>query len=239
MSGRAISSRSWTTCAPTCCRSSRRPTCGPASGRSRRSAAAATRTPRSSSPSTGRISRSSRSSPARSPTAASKEPGVVDVDTSLNVGKPELSVHLDRLKAADLGVQDRGRGRSAAAAGRRRPGDDLQRRGRAVRGARPRRRRAIARRRGDRAADGAVDARRQRAAREPGALHAGHVADRDQPAEPAAAGDDLRGPAAGRLADAGDGRDDEGGRVARTWDRATAPGSRAGRGSSGARRRTS
>jgi HAE1 family hydrophobic/amphiphilic exporter-1 len=36
---------------------------------------------------------------------ASKEPGVVDLDTSLNVGKPELSVHLDRLKAADLGVQ--------------------------------------------------------------------------------------------------------------------------------------
>jgi hydrophobic/amphiphilic exporter-1 (mainly G- bacteria), HAE1 family len=36
---------------------------------------------------------------------AKKEPGVVDVDTSLNVGKPELSVHLDRLKAADLGVQ--------------------------------------------------------------------------------------------------------------------------------------
>ncbi len=37
--------------------------------------------------------------------AARKEPGVVDVDTSLNVGKPELSVDLDRLKAADLGVQ--------------------------------------------------------------------------------------------------------------------------------------
>ena len=37
--------------------------------------------------------------------AARKEPGVVDVDTSLNVGKPELSVQLDRLKAADLGVQ--------------------------------------------------------------------------------------------------------------------------------------
>jgi HAE1 family hydrophobic/amphiphilic exporter-1 len=36
---------------------------------------------------------------------AKKEHGVVDVDTSLNVGKPELSVHLDRLKAADLGVQ--------------------------------------------------------------------------------------------------------------------------------------
>ena len=37
--------------------------------------------------------------------SAKKEPGVVDVDTSLNVGKPELSVQLDRLKAADLGVQ--------------------------------------------------------------------------------------------------------------------------------------
>jgi len=36
---------------------------------------------------------------------ARKEQGVVDVDTSLNVGKPELSVNLDRLKAADLGVQ--------------------------------------------------------------------------------------------------------------------------------------
>ncbi|PYR54525.1 MAG: AcrB/AcrD/AcrF family protein [Acidobacteria bacterium] len=31
--------------------------------------------------------------------------GVVDVDTSLNVGKPELSVEVDRPKAADLGVQ--------------------------------------------------------------------------------------------------------------------------------------
>ncbi len=37
--------------------------------------------------------------------AARKEPGVVDVDTSLNVGKPELSVDIDRLKAADMGVQ--------------------------------------------------------------------------------------------------------------------------------------
>src|SRR5258708_1761765 len=32
-------------------------------------------------------------------------PGVVDIDTSLNVGKPDLSVHVDRPKAADLGVQ--------------------------------------------------------------------------------------------------------------------------------------
>jgi HAE1 family hydrophobic/amphiphilic exporter-1 len=31
--------------------------------------------------------------------------GVVDPDTSMNVGKPELQVHVDRPKAADLGVQ--------------------------------------------------------------------------------------------------------------------------------------
>jgi hydrophobic/amphiphilic exporter-1 (mainly G- bacteria), HAE1 family len=37
--------------------------------------------------------------------AARRESGVVDVDTSLNVGKPELSVQVDRLKASDLGVQ--------------------------------------------------------------------------------------------------------------------------------------
>jgi hydrophobic/amphiphilic exporter-1 (mainly G- bacteria), HAE1 family len=32
-------------------------------------------------------------------------PGMVDIDTSLNSGKPELSVQVDRPKAADLGVQ--------------------------------------------------------------------------------------------------------------------------------------
>ena len=32
-------------------------------------------------------------------------PGAVDVDTSLNIGKPELAVRIDRAKAADLGVQ--------------------------------------------------------------------------------------------------------------------------------------
>jgi HAE1 family hydrophobic/amphiphilic exporter-1 len=31
-------------------------------------------------------------------------PGLVDVDTTLNLGKPELSVQIDRAKAADLGV---------------------------------------------------------------------------------------------------------------------------------------
>jgi hydrophobic/amphiphilic exporter-1 (mainly G- bacteria), HAE1 family len=34
-----------------------------------------------------------------------KLPGVVDVDTSMNSGKPELSVQVDRPKAADMGVQ--------------------------------------------------------------------------------------------------------------------------------------
>ncbi len=34
-----------------------------------------------------------------------KQPGVVDVDTSLNTGKPELSVQVNRPKASDLGVQ--------------------------------------------------------------------------------------------------------------------------------------
>jgi HAE1 family hydrophobic/amphiphilic exporter-1 len=36
---------------------------------------------------------------------ARQVPGTVDLDTSLNVGKPELSVYIDRLKAADLGVK--------------------------------------------------------------------------------------------------------------------------------------
>ena len=31
-------------------------------------------------------------------------PGVVDADTTLNAGKPEVSVRMDRPKAADLGV---------------------------------------------------------------------------------------------------------------------------------------
>ena len=32
-------------------------------------------------------------------------PGVVDADTNLVVGKPELGVHIDRAKAGDLGVR--------------------------------------------------------------------------------------------------------------------------------------
>ncbi len=37
--------------------------------------------------------------------ALGRTPGVVDIDTTLVVGKPELSLTLDRAKAADLGVQ--------------------------------------------------------------------------------------------------------------------------------------
>jgi HAE1 family hydrophobic/amphiphilic exporter-1 len=38
-------------------------------------------------------------------TALAQTPGVVDVDTTLVLGKPEISVRLDRPKAAELGVQ--------------------------------------------------------------------------------------------------------------------------------------
>ena len=38
-------------------------------------------------------------------TTLAKVPGVVDVDTSLVLGKPEMAVNLDRKKAAELGVQ--------------------------------------------------------------------------------------------------------------------------------------
>ena len=46
--------------------------------------------------------------------ASRRVPGVVDLDTSLNVGKPELSVQIDRPKAADLGVRSATRPRHCA-----------------------------------------------------------------------------------------------------------------------------
>ena len=134
-------------------------TCAPACARSPPLAAAATRAPTSSSPSTGRTWACSRSTRPRSSRAAKKEPGVVDVDTSLNVGKPELSVQLDRMKAADLGVQIS----DAAEALRLLVGGDqvttYNEARRAVRGARARGAGQPPDRGGDRAADGAVDAR--------------------------------------------------------------------------------
>ena len=99
---------------------------------------------------------------------ARKEHGVVDVDTSMNVGKPELSVHVDRMKACGPRRQGVGRGRSAAAARRRRPGHDLQRRRRAVRGARARRAGCARHRGGNRPADRSVRQGWQRPARQPG-----------------------------------------------------------------------
>ena len=143
-------------------------------------------------------------------TEAKKEPGVVDLDTSLNVGKPELSVDLDRLKASDLGVQISDAADALAAAGRWRSGHDLQRGRGAVRGPHSGRRRQSANRGGDWPVDGAVEHGRQRAARQHRATDARHRAVGDQPAQPTAAGDGVCRAAAGLLASAGDGRDDAG-----------------------------
>ena len=97
---------------------------------------------------------------------ARKQPGVVDVDTSLNVGKPELSVHLDRLKAADLGVEvaDAAEALRLLVGGDQvttynEGGEQYEVHVRALRAAA----RSAA---GDRANDGAVDDAGQRAARE-------------------------------------------------------------------------
>ncbi len=83
-------------------------------------------------------------------------PGVVDLDTSFNTGKPELSVQVNRPKAADLGVQVADTAEALAAARRRRPGNDVQRGRRAVRGAPARQGRESDRRVGDRRLDRAV-----------------------------------------------------------------------------------
>ena len=170
-----------------------RRTCAPAFGRSRRSAAAATRTRTSSSRSTDPISRRSSATPNAVADAAKKEPGVVDVDTSLNVGKPELSVE----SRSDEGRGSRRpglrRGRGAAAARRRGSGDDVQRRRRAVRGARARGRGQTGR---SAEAIGQMtvpsSAAGQRAARQHRAVHPRHGAVRDQPAQSSAAGDGVR-----------------------------------------------
>ena len=91
--------------------------------------------------------RSNSSAAAVAEPRARQAAGLVDVDTSLNVGKPELSVHIDRLKAADLGVQMS----DAAEALRLLVGGDqvttYNEGGRAVRSPRPRRRRQPRRRR--------------------------------------------------------------------------------------------
>jgi HAE1 family hydrophobic/amphiphilic exporter-1 len=58
-------------------------------------------------------------------------PGAVDVDTSMNVGKPELSIQVDRPRPPISACRSATPPRPAPP-GRRRPGDDLQRGRRAV-----------------------------------------------------------------------------------------------------------
>ncbi len=146
--------------------------------------------------------------------AARKQGTMVDIDTSLNVGKPELSVHIDRMKAADLGV----RVSDAADALRLLVGGDqvttYNEAGEQYRGAHPRRCGQPRDPGGDWPAVGAVLDRWERAAREHRPDDVRHVAGRDPPAESPAPGDDLCRPVARRFADAGDGGDHGRGRVA-------------------------
>ena len=166
-------------------------------------------------------------------------PSLVDVDTSLNLGKPEVSVNVDRLKAADLGVQIA----DAANALRLLVGGDqvttyfeggeqyeVQLRAEAA----------------DRTTTAAIASLTVPSARL-GSVALENVAsftrrDRrlgDRPPRPAAAGDDFRQRADRRVADARDGRHLS--RRSSTWTsgRPTRPRSRDGRASSGAPHRTS
>ena len=127
--------------ARSCCRSSRRPACGRRCGRSPTMGGGGQQNARSSSsingPDLETARRSTRSgsspqTPRRSRRWSTWTPRSTPASRS-------CEVTLDRAKAADLGVQIERRGRRAAAARRRRPGDDLQRGRRAVRGAPARR----------------------------------------------------------------------------------------------------
>ena len=146
-------------------------------------------------------------------------------------------------RPAEGGRSRRGGGRrrrGAAPARRRRPGHHLQRGGRAVRRARARPRgRTGRRRRACRTDDGAVEDARQRSAREHRDASSGHRRPERRSPQPAAAGDRLRRPAAGGVADAGDGRDDEGGGRAEHGAGLQLAVRRAGRASWGGPRRTS
>ncbi len=172
-------------------------------------------------------------------TEAKKEPGVVDVDTSLNVGKPELSVELDRLKAADLGVQIS----DAADALRLLVGGDQ----------------VTTYNEGGEQYEvhiRAVEGNRQTAAAigqltVPSSTVGSVPLDNIARLTPGTAPSEINrlnrqrqvtvfaGLLPGLLAGPGDGRDDARGRGASTWGRATARDSPAGRASSAARRRTS
>ncbi len=141
-------------------------------------------------------------------------PGVVDLDTSLNVGKPELSVELDRPKAADLGVQI---GDAAEALRLLVGGDQVttyNEGGEQYRSASAGPRGESHDRSRHRGADGALLAARQRVARQRGQVRAGHGAVRHQPPRPPAPGDGVLQPPAVRVAGRGAERDSRGVRLA-------------------------
>ena len=137
-----------------------------------------------------------------------KQPGVVDLDTSLNVGKPELSVHLDRLKAADLGVQisDAAEALRLLVGGDQvttynEGGEQYEVHVRALQ-----HERATAAAIGQLTVPSSRD--RQRAAGEHRGRDAGHLAERDRSPQPSAPGHGVRGTPARSIADAGHGGDD-------------------------------
>ena len=165
---------------------------------------------------------------------------MVDVDTSLNVGKPELSVQLDRLKAADLGVQvaDAAEALRLLVGGDQvttynEGGEQYEVHVRALQTSR-----ATAAAIGQLTVPSTQD--RERAAREHRGPDAGHVAERrsigsNRQRQVTVFAGLLPGvsqtPAMAAMTQSG--------RIARTWGRATARGSPGGRASSAARRRTS
>ena len=137
--------------------------------------------------------------------------GVVDVDTSLNAGKPEVSVRVDRPKAADLGVQIA----DAAEALRLLVGGDqvttYNEGGEQYRGPPPREGREPQHPGGRRLADRAIGSPRDRVARQRGDVLARFRAVRHQPPAAAAPGHGLRQPPARRLP--GRSAERDGGRV--------------------------
>ena len=147
--------------------------------------------------------------------SAKKIPGLVDVDTSLRVGKPEISVRLDRPKASDLGVQVS----DAAEALRLLVGGDqvttYNESGEQYQGTPPRRGSQSRHRGGDRPAHRAFDKARERAAGEHRQLLAWCGAVRHQAPESPASGDTLRQHAAGHITGRSAGADTRGGQSTR------------------------
>ncbi len=117
----------------------RRESCAPASPRWPPFPVAAWPTRRSRSTSAGRISPKLAEYSRRLTDALGKVPGVVDIDTSLILGKPETGGEPGPEEGRGAGGAGGGRRRHAPRHGRRAQDLDLQREWRAVRGPRPRR----------------------------------------------------------------------------------------------------